>query len=258
MSVPGGFATTAFAFNEFLELSGLNGKIHDLLDSLDEFGPGAAALQAELDRAEVVGHDEVPAGVVTMNSRVHCREESSGKDYHLTLVYPQDAGAEGTVSILAPVGSALLGLSVGQHIDWAAPGGKVLKRFGTDLTGKHFAIWGLAFKANTDDMRKATSRDVIQDLLDAGATVTAYDPVAMKEAQHCFPDEPRLSYAESQTAALEGADALIIVTEWREFRSPDFENIKSKLKQPVIFDGRNLYDPKLVRSMGIEYQAIGR
>ena len=137
-------------------------------------------------------------------------------------------------------------------------GGKVLKRFGTDLTGKHFAIWGLAFKANTDDMRKATSRDVIQDLLDAGATVTAYDPVAMKEAQHCFPDEPRLSYADSQTAALEGADALIIVTEWREFRSPDFENIKSKLKQPVIFDGRNLYDPKLVRSMGIEYQAIGR
>jgi UDPglucose 6-dehydrogenase len=137
-------------------------------------------------------------------------------------------------------------------------GGKVLKRFGTDLTGKHFAIWGLAFKANTDDMRKATSRDVIQDLLDAGATVTAYDPVAMKEAQHCFPDEPRLTYADSQTAALEGADALIIVTEWREFRSPDFENIKSKLKQPVIFDGRNLYDPKLVRSMGIEYQAIGR
>ncbi|CAM8664267.1 Ugd Predicted UDP-glucose 6-dehydrogenase [Comamonadaceae bacterium] len=137
-------------------------------------------------------------------------------------------------------------------------GGKVLKRFGTNLTGKHFALWGLAFKANTDDMRKATSRDVIQDLLDAGATITAYDPVAMKEAQHCFPDEPRLSYADSQTAALEGADALIIVTEWREFRSPDFENIKSKLKQPVIFDGRNLYDPKLVRSMGIEYQAIGR
>ncbi|WP_296509196.1 UDP-glucose/GDP-mannose dehydrogenase family protein [Rhodoferax sp.] len=137
-------------------------------------------------------------------------------------------------------------------------GGKVIKRFGADLKGKHFALWGLAFKANTDDMRKATSRDVIQDLLDAGATVTAYDPVAMKEAQHCFPDEPRLTYADSQTAALEGADALIIVTEWREFRSPDFDNIKAKLKQPVIFDGRNLYDPKLVRSMGIEYQAIGR
>lgn len=102
-------------------------RLERLLDSLDELGPGAAALQAELDRADVVGHDEVPAGVVTMNSRVHCREESSGKDYHLTLVYPQDAGGEGKVSILAPVGSALLGLSVGQHIDWPAPGGKQLK-----------------------------------------------------------------------------------------------------------------------------------
>ena len=102
-------------------------RLERLLDSLDEFGPGAEALQAELDRAEVVGHDEVPAGVVTMNSRVHCREESSGKDYHLTLVYPQDAGGEGKVSILAPVGSALLGLSVGQHIDWPVPGGKQLK-----------------------------------------------------------------------------------------------------------------------------------
>lgn len=102
-------------------------RLERLLDSLDEFGPGAQALQAELDRADVVGHDEVPAGVVTMNSRVHCREESSGKDYHLTLVYPQDAGGEGKVSILAPVGSALLGLSVGQHIDWPAPGGKQLK-----------------------------------------------------------------------------------------------------------------------------------
>ena len=102
-------------------------RLERLLDSLDEFGPGAEALQAELDRAEVVGHDEVPAGVVTMNSRVHCREESSGKDYQLTLVYPEDAGGEGKVSILAPVGCALLGLSVGQHIDWPAPGGKQLK-----------------------------------------------------------------------------------------------------------------------------------
>lgn len=107
-------------------------RLQRLLDSLEDVGPGVAtpgavALQAELDRADVVGHDEVPPGVVTMNSRVHCREESSGKDYHLTLVYPQDAGGDGKVSILAPVGSALLGLSVGQHIDWTAPGGKVLK-----------------------------------------------------------------------------------------------------------------------------------
>ncbi len=107
-------------------------RLERLLDSLEDSGSGVAtsgavALQAELDRAEVVGHDQVPAGVVTMNSRVHCREESSGKDYHLKLVYPQDAGGEGCVSILAPVGSALLGLSVGQHIDWKTPGGKVLQ-----------------------------------------------------------------------------------------------------------------------------------
>jgi UDPglucose 6-dehydrogenase len=137
-------------------------------------------------------------------------------------------------------------------------GGKVLARFGGDLKGKHFALWGLAFKANTDDMREATSREVIQDLLAAGATVTAYDPQAMHEARHCFPDEPRLTYAENQTAALEGADALVIVTEWKEFRSPDFDTIKAKLRQALIFDGRNLYDPRLVRGMGFEYLAIGR
>ena len=137
-------------------------------------------------------------------------------------------------------------------------GNKVLARFGGDLTGKHFALWGLAFKANTDDMREATSREVVKDLLAAGATVTAYDPQAMAEARHCFPDEPRLRYAENQTAALDNADALVIVTEWKEFRSPDFDTIKAKLKQALIFDGRNLYDPALVRAMGFEYLAIGR
>lgn len=103
-------------------------RLESLIDSQDDSTPGVQALQAELDRAEqVVGHDEVPDGVVTMNSRVHCREESNGKDYHLTLVYPKDAGVDGTVSVLAPMGSALLGLQVGQHIDWPAPGGKTLK-----------------------------------------------------------------------------------------------------------------------------------
>ncbi|CAD5106343.1 nucleoside diphosphate kinase regulator [Zestomonas carbonaria] len=102
-------------------------RLERLLDSLEEFGPGAEALEQELARAQVVGLDEVPAGVVTMNSRVHCRDDNTGKEYHLTLVYPEDAGGEGKVSILAPVGSALLGLSVGQHIDWPAPGGKTLK-----------------------------------------------------------------------------------------------------------------------------------
>lgn len=104
-------------------------RLERLMDNLDDSLPGVVALQEELDRAEsVVGHDEVSAGVVTMNSRVHCREQGSGKDYHLTLVYPKDANAdEGKISILAPVGSALLGLQVGQHINWPAPGGKTLK-----------------------------------------------------------------------------------------------------------------------------------
>ena len=104
-------------------------RLEQLIDRLGDEAPGVAALQAELDRAEdVVGHDEVPAGVVTMNSSVHCREQGSGKDYHLTLVYPKHANAdEGKISIMAPVGSALLGLQVGQHIDWPAPGGKTLK-----------------------------------------------------------------------------------------------------------------------------------
>lgn len=137
-------------------------------------------------------------------------------------------------------------------------GAKVKLRFGANLNGRHFAIWGLAFKANTDDMREATSREVINDLLTAGATVSAYDPQAMAEARHCFPDQPALVFAESPLSALEGADALIIVTEWKEFRSPDFDSIKAKLKHAVIFDGRNLYDPKSVRALGFEYFAIGR
>ncbi|WP_017939722.1 nucleoside diphosphate kinase regulator [Zestomonas thermotolerans] len=102
-------------------------RLERLLDSLEEYGPGAEALERELARAHVVGLDEVPAGVVTMNSRVHCRDETTGKEYRLTLVYPEDAGPEGTVSVLAPVGCALLGLSVGQQIDWPAPGGKTIK-----------------------------------------------------------------------------------------------------------------------------------
>ena len=134
---------------------------------------------------------------------------------------------------------------------------KLTRRFG-DLKGKHLALWGLAFKPNTDDMREAPSRVLIADLLAAGATVTAYDPVAMPEAKRIFGDTPGLTYAESPMATLNDADALVIVTEWKEFRSPDFEAIKTSLKAPVIIDGRNLYDPKFVRSTGIEYLAIGR
>ena len=137
-------------------------------------------------------------------------------------------------------------------------GRKIKQRLGDDLTGRHFAVWGLAFKPNTDDMREAPSLELLTDLLAAGATVTAYDPAAMHEAQRVMGNEPRVRYAQSPNEALEGADALVIVTEWKEFRSPDFELIKERLKQPLIVDGRNLYDPALVRGMGFDYLAIGR
>ena len=137
-------------------------------------------------------------------------------------------------------------------------GRKIKQRLGDDLTGRHFAVWGLAFKPNTDDMREAPSLELLTDLLAAGATVTAYDPAAMHEAQRVLGNEPRVRYALSPNEALEGADALVIVTEWKEFRSPDFELIKERLKQPLILDGRNLYDPALVRGMGFDYLAIGR
>jgi len=135
---------------------------------------------------------------------------------------------------------------------------KVKNHFGNHLQGKHFAVWGLAFKPNTDDMRDAPSRTLLADLFAAGATVTAYDPVAMDEAQRIFGDEPRLRYVDKALDAIDGADALIIVTEWKEFRSADMDTIKQKLKAPVIFDGRNLYDPQLVRSQGVQYFPIGR
>jgi UDPglucose 6-dehydrogenase len=135
---------------------------------------------------------------------------------------------------------------------------KIKKHFGGNLAGKHFALWGLAFKPNTDDMREATSRVLINDLLQAGATVTAYDPVAMGEAQRIFKNTAGLSYAESPSEALNNADALVIVTEWKEFRSQDFSLIKQNLKANVIFDGRNMYDPVAVKNAGIAYHSIGR
>jgi UDPglucose 6-dehydrogenase len=135
---------------------------------------------------------------------------------------------------------------------------KIVARFGADLTGRHFALWGLAFKPNTDDMREAPSRVVVHELLRRGATVQAYDPVAMTEARHALGEVAGLSYAEKANDALNGADALVIVTEWKEFRSPDFDRIRSTLRCPVIFDGRNMFDPALPESAGIEYHAIGR
>jgi UDPglucose 6-dehydrogenase len=135
---------------------------------------------------------------------------------------------------------------------------KVARRFGSDLKGRRFALWGLAFKPNTDDMREAPSRVVIAALLERGATVCAYDPVAMKEATHLYQGERSVSFADSAMAALAGADALVIMTEWKAFRSPDFDQVKAALSEPVIFDGRNLYEPDVVRSHGLEYHAIGR
>ena len=133
---------------------------------------------------------------------------------------------------------------------------KIQQYFKGDLTGKHFALWGLAFKPNTDDMREAPSLTVISGLLQQGCTVCAYDPVAIHEAKHILQD--KITYAKSPQSALEGADALIIVTEWKEFHSPDFAFIKQSLNFPVIFDGRNLYDPSTVSKFGIEYETVGR
>ena len=135
---------------------------------------------------------------------------------------------------------------------------RVLARFGEDLSGRTFAIWGLAFKPNTDDMREAPSRVIISELTRRGAAIQAYDPVAMPEARRVLEGTPRLTFVDHQSAALEGADALLIVTEWKEFRTPDFDHIKATLKQPLVLDGRNLYEPALMREFGIDYVGVGR
>jgi UDPglucose 6-dehydrogenase len=135
---------------------------------------------------------------------------------------------------------------------------KIRARFGADLSGRRFAVWGLAFKPDTDDMREAPARTLIADLLAAGAAVRAYDPAAGGEAARLYAGEPKVEIVGSALAALEGADALAIVTEWREFRSPDFAALKARLKTPAVFDGRNLYDPASMRAQGIEYYPIGR
>ncbi|MCV2361470.1 UDP-glucose/GDP-mannose dehydrogenase family protein [Paucibacter sp. TC2R-5] len=135
---------------------------------------------------------------------------------------------------------------------------KVVARFGANLSGRHFAIWGLAFKPNTDDMREAPALVVVQELIRLGATVTAYDPVAMPEAKRVLGDLRSLSFCERAEQALAGADALVLVTEWKEFKSPDFDAIKAALKQPVVFDGRNQYEPSLMKVLGLEHHGIGR
>jgi len=135
---------------------------------------------------------------------------------------------------------------------------KIVARFGNDLSGRTFALWGLAFKPNTDDMRDAPSRVIVAELLRRGATLRAYDPVAMDEARRVIGEPAGLQFVDSQQQALQGADALVLITEWKEFRNPDFDAIKATLKQPLIFDGRNLYEPAFMRTLGIDYRGIGR
>ena len=135
---------------------------------------------------------------------------------------------------------------------------KVVARYGADLRGRRFALWGLAYKPNTDDMREAPSRVIVRALIERGAAVQAYDPVAGAEAARVFGELKGLSLVDSAAQALEGADALIIVTEWKEFRTPDLDAVREALRDHVVFDGRNLYDPALMRSLGLEYHPIGR
>lgn len=133
---------------------------------------------------------------------------------------------------------------------------KILNYYGNDLKGKHFAIWGLAFKPNTDDMREAPSIIIINELLKHGATVSAYDPAAKETAEYYLKNT--IKYCDNEFDALENADALLILTEWNEFRNPDFDDIASKLKEKVIFDGRNIFSPEKLKSTGFKYFSIGR
>jgi UDPglucose 6-dehydrogenase len=143
---------------------------------------------------------------------------------------------------------------------------KIVTRFGSDLTGRTFGVWGLAFKPNTDDMREAPSRTLIAELLARGASVKAYDPVATEEAKrvlaldlaHAPEHQTRLSYVSDAMEAASGADAVVVATEWKVFKAPDFETLKAQLKMPIVFDGRNLYDPPALQELGIEYHAVGR
>lgn len=135
---------------------------------------------------------------------------------------------------------------------------KITRRFGTDLRGRRFALWGLAFKPNTDDIREAPSLEIIRELIQCGATIAAYDPIAMDNTKHALGNVQGLSFASAAMDALAGSDALVIATEWREFKSPDFGALKSALRTPVIFDGRNLYDQQQVAGFGLEYHSIGR
>ena len=171
--------------------------------------------------------------------------------------FPKDVKA--LVRTAAEIGMEMKVLGAVEDVNQAQKlrlGEKLREAIGDDLRGLHFAVWGLAFKPQTDDMRDAPSITLIEDLLAAGATVCAHDPASMNEARHKLGD--RITYAETNYDALAGADALIVVTDWNEYRHPDFARVKEHLKRPVIVDGRNLYDPDKMQGLGLSYYSIGR
>lgn len=168
------------------------------------------------------------------------------------------------VAALVHMGEAVGGLEILQAVERVNEAqkrvlvDKIVARFGARLDGLRFALWGLAFKPGTDDMREAPSRALIASLTALGAEVVAYDPVALPEAKRVLDGTPGLSFSETAAGALLGASALVIATEWREFRSPDFDAIRTELRQPIVFDGRNLFDPAAMKQWGFEYHCIGR
>jgi len=135
---------------------------------------------------------------------------------------------------------------------------KICMHFGDSVAGRTFALWGLAFKPNTDDMREAPSLTIIRGLLAAGARIRAFDPIAMTEARRILRAEQHIEFGADAYEVLKDADALVIATEWKEFRSPDFDRIRSELKAPIIFDGRNLYSPEFLKGLGFSYYGVGR
>lgn len=171
--------------------------------------------------------------------------------------FPKDVKAlvrtAGDMGMELKVLSAVEDVNQGQKLRLAQ---KLRQTLGDDLSGLRIAVWGLAFKPQTDDMRDAPSITLIEDLLEAGATVCAHDPAAIKEARHKLGD--RITYAETGYDALSGADALVVVTDWNEYRHPDFSRVKALLRRPVIVDGRNLYDPEKMAEQGFVYLSIGR
>ena len=209
--------------------------------------------------AEVLGADieEVRRGIGT-DPRIGTHFLYSGAGYGGSC-FPKDVKA--LQRIAADAGQPLRVMAAVEQANEAQKhvlGRKIKARFGNELKGKRFAVWGLAFKPNTDDMREAPSLTLISDLIAAGAEVRAYDPVAGDQARNILSGHKNIEIKNTSKEALEGCDALAIVTEWAEFRAPDFPALKKTLKTPVIFDGRNLYDPAMVRALGFEYFPVGR